>query len=131
MYGEYIRKDEKAYHVLQKVSQLHNIEEARHILFTKNLLKRYIQKSGFLRRSWYSVAIVINIFFFQKIYVKEEIFERIGLTDSKKVYRMAYANYQQKFARTCLGTITAFVNSFEGFNWLTKPVWWMLIKYKA
>jgi hypothetical protein len=52
MYGEYIRKDEKAYHVLQKVSQLHNIEEARHILFTKNLLKRYIQKSGFLRRSW-------------------------------------------------------------------------------
>jgi hypothetical protein len=131
MYGEYIRKDEKAYHVLQKVSQLHNIEEARHILFTKNLLKRYIQKSGFLRRSWYSVAIVINIFFFQKIYVKEEIFERIGLTDSKKVYRMAYANYQQKFARTCLGTITAFLNSFEGFNWLTKPVWWMLIKYKA
>src|SRR6188768_1660530 len=44
MYGEHIRNDENAYRVLQKVSQLHNIEEARHILFTKNLLVRFIQK---------------------------------------------------------------------------------------
>jgi len=131
MYGEHIRNDEKAYRVLQKVSQLHNIEEARHILFTKDLLKRYIKKAGFLKRSWYSVAIVLNILFFQKMYVKREIFERIGMNNSKQVYKMAYANYQQKFARECLGTITDFVKSFDGFNWITKPVWKLLIKYQA
>jgi hypothetical protein len=131
MYGEHIRNDEKAYRVLQKVSQLHNIEEARHILFTKNLLFRFIQKAGFIKRSWYSVAIVLNILFFQKMYVKREIFDRIGLPDSKKVYKMAYANYQKKFASECLGSIVDFVKSFDGFNWITKPVWKVLLKYDA
>ncbi|MEK6780121.1 MAG: diiron oxygenase [Bacteroidota bacterium] len=131
MYGEHIRNDEKAYRVLQKVSQLHNIEEARHILFTKNLLSRFIQKAGFLKRSWYSLAIVLNVLFFQRMYVKREIFERIGLKDSKKIYKIAYANYQQKFARECLGSITDFVKSFNGFNWITKPVWKVLLKYEA
>jgi hypothetical protein len=131
MYGEYIRTDEKAYHVLQKVSQLHTIEEARHILFAKNLLSRFTEKAGFLKRSWYSIAIALNILFFQRMYVKQEIFERIGLKNPKQVYRDAYKNYQQKFARECLGSITDFVSGFNGFNWLTKPVWKVLLKYNA
>jgi len=130
MYGEHLRNDAKAYRVLQKVSQLHNIEEARHILFTKNLLRRFINKAGFLKRSWYSVAIVLNILFFQKMYVKQEIFERIGLRDSGKIYKQAYANYQRKFAAGCLSSIVSFVESFNGFNWITKPVWKILLKYE-
>lgn len=131
MYGEHMRLDPTTYLVLQKVSQLHNIEEARHILFTRDLLERYIQKAGFVKRTWYSMAVLLNILFFQKMYVKREIFDRIGVEDAGHVYRMASRNYKRIFARSCLGSISEFVQGFGGFNWITKPVWRWLLKYEA
>src|SRR5665213_242965 len=41
MYGHHTRKDPRMYNVLKKVSELHNIEEGRHIHFTKGLLNQY------------------------------------------------------------------------------------------
>jgi len=131
MYGEHMRLDPTTYQVLQKVSQLHNIEEARHILFTRDLLERYIQKAGFVKKTWYSIAVLSNIIFFQTMYVKREIFDRIGMEDAGHVYRMAYRNYKRIFARECLGSISEFVRGFGGFNWITKPVWRWLLKYEA
>jgi hypothetical protein len=121
------RKGPKVAVVLQKMSELHNIEEARHILFTQALLKRYTNKAGFLRRSAYSIIVLLNVYFMRKLYVKKEIFERIGLADPEQVYKMAYANYRQKFAQHCLHTIVDFVAGFNGFNWLTRPLWKLLL----
>jgi hypothetical protein len=127
MYGEAIRKDNDSYPVLRKISQLHNIEEARHILYTQAVLKRYTGGLGFLGRSYYSLLVMGNMRFFQTIYVRSEIYERIGLANPKAVRRQAFGHYQEKFARECLDSVKELVDSFNGFNWLTRPIWkWVL-----
>jgi hypothetical protein len=126
-YGEAIRKDNNSYPVLRKVSQLHNIEEARHILYTQAVLKRYTEGLGFIRRSYYSLLVMGNMRFFQSVYVRSEIYERIGLANPKAVRRQVFGHYQEKFANECLDSVKELVDGFNGFNWLTKPIWrWVL-----
>src|SRR5581483_1266633 len=60
-YGNYGRKDQKLYSVLRKVFELHNIEEARHIIFTKGLLEKYTAKAHVIRRTVYSFVVLFNI----------------------------------------------------------------------
>ena len=126
-YGEAIRKDNNSYPVLRKVSQLHNIEEARHILYTQAVLKRYTEGLSFLGRTYYSLLVMSNMRFFQSVYVRSEIYERIGIANPKAVRRQAFGHYQQKFAHECLDSVKELVNGFNGFNWFTKPIWkWVL-----
>ena len=129
-YGELLRKNENTFPVLRKVSQLHNIEEARHILYTEAVLKRYTQNIGFMRRSYYSLLILGNLRFFQNVYVRSEIYERIGLKNPKQIRKQAFGNYQQKFADECLGSIKELVESFNGFNAITRPIWRWVLKVK-
>jgi hypothetical protein len=127
VYGNYARKSPNIYPVLKKMFDLHNIEEARHILFTKNLLKDYAAKAGFIKRTLYSYVILFNILFVRTMYVKKEIFERIGLENSDKAFKLAQKNFKQKFAEKCLNDITEFVDSWRGFNVATRWAWrWIL-----
>lgn len=127
VYGNYARKNPQVYQVLRKMFDLHNIEEARHILFTKALLKDYSDKAGYIKRTLYSFVILGNIFFVRTMYVKQEIYERIGLSNSKETYQIAYKNFKQKFADKCLDDIIEFVDSWKGFNNLTRWAWrWLL-----
>jgi P-aminobenzoate N-oxygenase AurF len=126
-YGEAIRKHTDSYPVLRKVSQLHNIEEARHILYTQAVLKRYTEGVGFVGSTFFSLLVLGNMRFFQSIYVRSEIYERIGLHNPKSIKRQAFGHYQAKFAHECLGSVKELVNGFNGFNWFTRPIWrWVL-----
>ena len=127
-YGEHLRQEAGVFPVLQKVSQLHNIEEARHIIFTKALLKRYTENAGLLRRSWYSILVLINVRFFLGTYVRTEIYRDIGLPNPGQVFRQAFPHYRNKFAQECLGTVREFVDSFQGYNVLTRPLWKWVMK---
>lgn len=131
MYGYQTRKDPKTYNVLKKISELHNIEEGRHIHFTKGLLKRYTSKAGYIKRSLYSYIILLNIYFMRTLYVKTEIFERIGLEYPDAVYKLAFKNYKTKFASTCLDSIIDFVNEWNGFNGATRWAWRLLLNAKV
>src|SRR5258708_30857138 len=51
IYGDHARKARNIYPVLKKMFDLHSIEEARHIIFTKNLLKTYAAKAGYIKRT--------------------------------------------------------------------------------
>lgn len=127
VYGNYARKSPDVYLVLRKMFDLHNIEEARHILFTKALLKEYAAKAGYIKRTLYSYVILFNILFVRTMYVKKEIFERIGLQNPDKVYKIASKNFKNKFAGTCLDDIIEFVDSWGGFNRATRWAWrWIL-----
>ena len=126
-YGDHLRKDLTVYPVLQKVSELHNIEEARHILFTKMMLKKYTSKAGFIKRCMYSYLILLNIYFMRSLYVKKEIFDRIGCRNSDALYSKAFKNYKKKFGAACLGDIKAFVTEINGFNWATRWAWRMFL----
>ena len=127
VYGNYARKSPEVYLVLRKMFDLHNIEEARHILFTKALLKEYATKAGYIKHTLYSYVILFNILFVRTMYVKKEIFERIGLENPDKVYKIASKNFKNKFAETCLNDIIEFVDSWHGFNRATRWAWrWVL-----
>jgi hypothetical protein len=127
IYGNYARKAPNIYPVLKKMFDLHNIEEARHILFTKNLLKTYAAKAGYIKRTLYSYVILFNILFVRTMYVKKEIFERIGLENPDKVYKLAAKNFKKKFSETCLKDIIGFVDEWKGFNRSTRWAWrWIL-----
>src|SRR3984885_6069565 len=101
VYGNYARRSPNIYPVLKKMFDLHNIEEARHILFTKSLLKKYSEKAGYIKRTLYSYVILFNILFVRTMYVKKEIYERIGLENPEYVYKLAARNFKKKFSETC------------------------------
>lgn len=127
MYGHQTRKDPRMYNVLKKVSELHNIEEGRHIHFTKGLLKKYTVKAGYFKRTMYSYIILLNVYFMRTLYVKKEIFERIGMENPSAIYKLAFKNYKIKFSVTCLETIIEFVKDWNGFNGTTKWAWKLLL----
>jgi hypothetical protein len=127
VYGNYARKSPNIYLVLKKMFDLHNIEEGRHIIFTKSLLKTYAAKAGYIKRTLYSYVILFNILFVRTMYVKKEIFERIGVENPDKVYKLAAKNFKNKFAEKCLADIIEFVESWRGFNSATRWAWrWIL-----
>jgi hypothetical protein len=123
VYGNYARKSPNIYPVLKKMFDLHNIEEGRHILFTKSLLKEYAAKAGYIKRTLYSYVILFNILFVRTMYVKKEIYQRIGMENPEQAYKFASANFKKKFSETCLKDITQFVDSWKGFNLLTRWAW--------
>ena len=127
IYGNHARRSPNIYPVLKKMFDLHNIEEARHILFTKSLLKTYAAKAGYIKRTLYSYVILGNILFVRTMYVKREIYERIGLENPDMVFKIASKNFKQKFAEKCLRDIIEFVNEWKGFNRATRWAWrWLL-----
>jgi len=131
VYGNYARRSPNVYPVLKKMFDLHNIEEARHILFTKSLLKEYAAKAGYIKRTLYSYVILFNILFVRTMYVKKEIFERIGLENPDKIYKIASKNFKNKFSETCLKDIIEFVDSWRGFNTLTRWAWRRVLNAKV
>ena len=131
IYGDHARRTPNIYPVLKKMFDLHNIEEARHILFTRNLLKGYSEKAGFIKRTLYSYVILFNIFFVRTMYVKKEIYERISLDNPEQAYKLASANFKKKFSETCLKDIIAFVDEWKGFNLLTRWAWRALLDAKV
>ncbi|MGN6397265.1 MAG: diiron oxygenase [Mucilaginibacter sp.] len=131
VYGTFARRSADIYPVLKKMFDLHNIEEGRHILFTKNLLKDYAAKAGYIKRTLYSYVIMFNILFVRTMYVKREIYERIGIEDPENAYKLASINFKKKFAETCLNDITKFVDSWGGFNRLTRWAWRRVLGVKV
>jgi hypothetical protein len=130
IYAKHIRKDDKIYSVLRKTSELHHIEEGRHIFYTKMWLERYTKNANFIMRSLYSMIIMLNIFYMRTLYVKKSFFEQIGVEQPKKYYKIALANFYQKFPEFALEEAVAFVDAFKGFNFLTKPLWRWILKVK-
>lgn len=128
VYGKYTRKDPNTYIVMRKVGELHHIEEGRHIVFAENWLKKYTDQAGFIKRSWFSILVLINIYYLQSLYVKKEIFKRIEVDDPETFFKTAKKNFKINFAKHCTSTTKEFVERINGFNWLTKPLWRSVLK---
>lgn len=131
VYGNQARRAPEIYKVIRKVFELHNIEEGRHIHFTKGLLERYTAKAGYIKKTLYSFVILMNIYFVRTMYIRKEIYERIGLQNPNAVFKEAQKNYREKFTQNCLGQIIEFVQSWGGFNTATRWAWRLLLKAKV
>ena len=88
---------------------------------------KYTSKAGFIRRTVYSYVVLFNIYFLRTLYVKKEIYERIGMANPVLVYQQAKKNYREKFTQSCLQDIIKFVDSWNGFNPVTNWAWrWLM-----
>jgi hypothetical protein len=126
--GREVQKDENVYSVFRKIAELHQIEEGRHIYFAKKYLEDFTNKAGLAKRSIYAIVMALHIHFMLTMYVKKEIFERVGIANANQVYKSAKKNYREKFSKTCLDTAVEFVKEFNGFNRVTKWFWNWLLK---
>lgn len=129
--GREVQKDKNVYSVLRKIAELHQIEEGRHIYFAKKYLEDYTKKAGLVKRSIYSIMMALHIHFMITMYVKKEIFERVGVVNPRQVYKAAKKNYLDKFSRNCLGEAVEFAKEFNGFNRFTKLIWKWLFKIEV
>ena len=127
-YGDIVRKSPNIYPVVKKLLDLHGIEEARHILYTKLMLEKYTSKAGFVKRTMYSYTILLNIYFFRSFYVKEQIYQWSGIQNSRSIYKKASRNYKKNFGHSCLEDIIGFVTEIKGFNWATRWAWRVFLK---
>jgi len=128
IYARHIRKDPAVFSVMRKSSELHHIEEGRHVFYTEAWLEKFTRNAGFIKATHFSVLVMINIYFMRTLYVKKEFFVKLGVPDPNSYYRAAIKNYNVKFAEFALGKSVDFVKSFNGFNWITKPLWRWLLK---
>jgi len=129
-YGREVQADKNMYSTLRKMAELHQIEEGRHIAFTKLYLEKHILNAGFIRRSVYAIIIALNVHFVRTMYVKQAIFERAGVSDSKRLFKKAKKHYRNKFTQYCLSTTIQFTKEMNGFNWITRPIWNRLLNTK-
>lgn len=131
VYARHIRKDPAVFSVMRKSSELHQIEESRHILYTEAWLEKFTRNAGFFKATYFSFLVMLNIYFMRTLYVKKEFFVRLGVRDPEKYYQAAINNHNVKFADYALQAGVDFVKSFNGFNRITKPVWRWLLKVKV
>lgn len=129
-YAKHIRKDKNVFSILRKTSELHHIEEGRHILYTEAWLKKYTHNAGFFKASIYSMIVLLNVYFMRTLYVKKIFFEQIGVSNPNVFYQAALKNYTSKFSEYALQSTVEFTKSFNGFNWLTTPLWRWVLKVK-
>jgi hypothetical protein len=130
IYAKHIRKDENIYSVMRKSSELHHIEEGRHIFYTEAWLEKFTKNAGFFTSSAYSILVMLNVYFMRTLYVQKKFFVQLGIENPEKYYREALKNYNNKFAEFALQATIDYVKSFNGFNWLTKPFWSLILKVK-
>lgn len=130
MYGTALMDDPDVYPVLRKISELHKIEETRHMYFGELLLKRHTEHAGLIRRTMYSILVCVNLYFMRTLYVRKSILKDIGL-DPKVYYKPAYAGLKKKFAEHCLTKAISFVEEWNGFNWFSRLFWRALLSAKV
>jgi len=122
IYGNVLRKDKNIHPVIQKVSELHHIEEERHILYAKIWLKKYTENAGIIRRTIYTLIVILNLYFMRTMYVRSAIFKKIGYENPAAIYKKAKRNLGIKFGKLCLKEVTEYVNTFNGWNPFTRFV---------
>lgn len=127
IYAKHIRKDTTVHEVLRKCSELHHIEEGRHIFYTEMWLEKFTKNAGFIKSTFYSIIILSNIYFMRSLYVKKRFFEDLQVVDAEKYYKAAKANFASKFGKFACGEAVTFVNKINGFNFITRPLWKLVL----
>ncbi len=122
-YAKHLRKDNRVYSVLRKCSELHHIEEGRHIYYTEMWLNSFTEKAGFIKRTTYSLVMMLNIYFMRTLYVQRAFFDRLGVSDPDTYYKAARKRFKKNFADNCLTESVDYVKGFNGFNFITRPLW--------
>jgi hypothetical protein len=128
IYAKHLRQDQKVYSVLRKTSELHHIEEGRHIAYQKICLEKYIEQASYLKKSFFGFTYIFTIWFMRSQYIKKSFFKDLGLAEYPKYYKVAVENYRIIFGKYCLNETLDYAKSIGVVNFITKPFWKLILK---
>lgn len=128
IYAKHLRKDPTVYSILRKTSELHHIEEGRHMAYQKMCLEKYIEQAGFLKKTFFGFTYIFTIWFMRSQYIKKSFFKDLGLPDYKKYYKAAVKNYRDIFGIYCLNETIDYAKSIGVINFITRPFWNLILK---
>jgi hypothetical protein len=123
VYAFAMRSDQRVYPILSKVSELHEIEEGRHIYYAKLWLQYFTQNASYFTRTIYSINMCLSIWFMRNLYVKKEFFQSIGVDSPNKYYKAAKKQLKIKYKEGPLHSSIQFVKEFRGDTFIAKVIW--------
>jgi hypothetical protein len=128
IYARHLRREQDVYIVLRKSSELHHIEEGRHMAYQKLCLKEYIEEAGRIQKTIIGIVYALTIWFMRSQYVRKSFFTEAGISTPHKYYKTAVKNYRRIFGKHCLQEAIAYTRSIGALNAVSRPVWNLLLK---
>jgi len=87
--------NKEVFKLVRDSSQIHEIEETRHIAFAKIMLDKYFEKSWFFWKTLGWWFVFFDILFINNHYVKLENFKKLWVSNYKKLYKIARRNWKK------------------------------------
>jgi len=128
IYAKHYIKNKSVYSVFRKISELHHIEESRHMSFQKLCLEKHITNAGFFKRTKLGVYYIVTIWFMRSQYIKKAFFIDAEVADPNRAFKIAVTNYRKLFGVHCLNTPIEYAKSIGLVNFITKPLWNLILK---
>lgn len=88
--------------IVQDISKFHHIEETRHITYAKMILDDKLSDLNFFERTFWGIALALDVYFINAGYIREEFYKKIWLNNTKQLYKQAIAHYKQNAKKNFL-----------------------------
>ena len=87
-------KNKEVLKLVRDASEIHDLEEARHIAFAQIMLDKYFEKSGFFGKTLGWWFVFFDILFINSHYIKKENFKKLWVKNWKQLYKVAKKNWK-------------------------------------
>ncbi|MDQ7023007.1 MAG: diiron oxygenase [Candidatus Gracilibacteria bacterium] len=93
-FGGKCTKNKEVFKLVRDVSEIHDLEEGRHIAFAQIMLDKYFKNSGFFGKTLGGWFVFFDILFINHHYIKLENFKKLGVKNYKELYKISKNNWK-------------------------------------
>jgi hypothetical protein len=111
-------RDERVLPAVRTISNIHVVEEARHMKFAREETKARMEGAGWLRRQWSAFFIALVSYFIVTSMVHPDVYATAGL-DPVRAKREAKAN--QHYASMMRSSCRGLMEFLDSCGLLTRP----------
>lgn len=114
-------ENKDVFKLIRDISQIHEIEEARHIEFAQFCLDDYFKNSWFFTKTLWGWFVFFDIFFINIHYLKIENFKKLWVENYKELYKIAKTNWREnKLKNFSSNRWIDFLNRYWFITWANK-----------
>jgi len=111
-------KNKEVFNLIRDISQIHEIEEARHIEFAKIFLDYAFKDSWFFSRTLCGWFVLFDILFINTQYIKMENFKNLWVDNYKELYKISKNNWKKnKLKNFSSNRGLDFLNRYSFITW--------------
>ena len=117
--------------LMRDISQIHEIEESRHIDFAKIMLDDYFKNAWFFTKTLWGWFVFFDILFINTHYLKIENFKRLWVENYKELYKIAKKNWRKNKLKNFSGNRWMdFLNRYGFITWANKWAFKLFLWFK-